>query len=155
MPQRQDYVLRMLEELQHSLAEVAKYRQAGSLDGALLTLLQAQERLFVRPVQEFITRPVADQVHLLALGETAVHAREKCGAYATLLTEAARTYEAKGQPAMARGADMAALHVLLLTARQFPPADPADLQARIAALLARVPADDLGPDLRALLERRA
>lgn len=155
MPERQDYVQRLLEELRHSLAEVAKYRQAGSFDAALLTLLHAQERLFVRPVQEFMTRPVTEQVHLLALGESAAHAREKCVVYASLLAEAGRTYEAKGQPAMGRGADAVALHVLLLAARQFPSADATGLQARIAAQLERVPADDLGADVRALLGESA
>jgi hypothetical protein len=151
MPQRQDYVERMLEELRHSLGEVAKYRAAGSPDAALLTLLQAQERLFVRPVPEFMTRPVAEQVRLLALGEPAGNACAKCLAYASLLAEAARTYEVKGQPALARGADQLALHVLLLAARQFPPADASELRQRIADQRRRVPDGELGPEVRALL----
>ena len=151
MPQRQDYVERMLEELRQSLAEVARYRQAGSFDAALLTLLQAQERLFVRPVAEFMTRPVAEQVQLLAVGETAAHAREKCLAYAALLAEAGSIYAANGLADLARGADEVALHVLLLAARQFPPSDPAELQARIAALAGRLPADARGAEVRALL----
>jgi len=153
MPQRQDYLERMLEELGHFLAEVTRYRQAGSHDAALLTLLQAQERLFVRPASEFLTRPVPEQVHLLAVGETADHAREKCLAYATLLAEAGRTYRAKRQPELAQGAYGLALHVSLLAARQFPPADPTGLRAQIAALCELIPAEERVPELRELLRQ--
>ena len=153
MPQRQDYVERMLEELRQSLAEVERYLEAGSPDAALLILLQAQERLFVRPAQDFMTRPVAEQVHLLALGEPADHARDKCLTYATLLTEAGRTYRAKRQPELAQGAYGLALHVSLLAARQFPPAESTDLRAQIAALCELVPAEERAPELRELLRQ--
>jgi len=158
MPERQDYIQRLLEELRHVLAEVARYRQAGSQDAALLTLLQAQERLFVRPLQDFLTRPVDEQVHLLAVGEPAANARDKCLAYATLLTEAGHTYQAKGEPALAQGAYQVALHVALLVALQFPPADGAELATRIAALRELLSAGGLNATVAALLhqyEKRA
>ena len=153
MPERQDFIQRLLEELGQFLAEVMKYRRAGSHDAALLTLLHAQERLFVRPVQEFVMRPVAEQLHLLALGESASNARDKCLAYATLLTEVGRTYQAKGQPALAHGAYQLALHVVLLTTLSFPPADRAERRARIAALLDLLPPDDLNADVKGLLRQ--
>jgi hypothetical protein len=155
MPERQDFIQRLLEELGQFLAEVAKFRQAGRHDAALLTLLQAQERLFVRPVQDFITRPVEEQVHLLVLGETAATARAKCLAYATLLTEAGHTYQARGQPALAQGAYQLALHVTLLAALSFPSADSAEPRARIAALRERLPVGELTEELKQLLDQLA
>jgi hypothetical protein len=153
MPERQDFIQRLLEELGQFLAEVMKYRRAGSHDAALLTLLHAQERLFVRPVQEFMTRPVEEQVHLLVLGESDSNARDKCLAYATLLTEVGHTYQAKGQAAVAQGAYQVALHVVLLTTLRFPPGDQAELRARIAALLDQLPPDDLNADVKGLLRQ--
>jgi hypothetical protein len=155
MPERQDYILRLLEELGRFLAEVVKFRQAGHYEAALLTLLQAQERLFVRPVPEFMTRPVEEQVHLLVLGETAAIAREKCLAYANLLTEAGHTYQARGQPALAQDAYQLALHVTLLAALRFSSADSAEPRARIAALRERLPAGELNEELKKLLDQLA
>jgi hypothetical protein len=70
-PQKQDYLLRLLEELGQFVAEITRLRNGGSHDAALLTVLQAQERLFARPAQEFIARPVEEQVALLVIAETA------------------------------------------------------------------------------------
>ncbi len=155
MPERQDYILRLLEELGRFLAEVVKFRQAGHYEAALLTLLQAQERLFVRSVPEFMTRPIEEQVHLLVLGETAAIAREKCLAYANLLTEAGHTYRAGGQLVLAQGAYQLALHVTLLAALKLPSTDPADTQARILALRGWLPADELRDEVKQLLDRLA
>ncbi|HUJ42938.1 MAG TPA: hypothetical protein VLW52_04945 [Opitutaceae bacterium] len=145
MPERQDYILRLLEELNQFLAEVMRFRRAGSHDAALLTLLQAQERLFARPAEQFMALPVAQQVHLLVVDESAAHARQKCLAYATLLVEAAQIYDARTQPALAHGAYQLAMEVILLAWRQ---PSPADDRARFAALLARVPPDELLPEIK-------
>jgi len=150
VPQRQDYILRLLEELGQFLAEVARFRRAGSSDAALLTLLQAQERLFARRAEQFIALPVEQQVHLLAVDEPAANAREKCLAYATLLVEAGQTYETRVQPALALGAYRLAMQVILLAWREPPPPDD---RARVAALLARIPADQLLPELKDWLIR--
>lgn len=152
-PQRQDYMLRLLEELGQFLAEILKFRQAGSHDAALLTVLRAQERLFARPAEEFMARPIDEQVHLLVIGESDDTARDKCLAYATLLTEAGHTYQAREQAALAQGAYQLALHVILLAARRFPPADSAELRARIAALLDQLPDDDLNAEVKGLLRQ--
>ncbi len=152
-PQRQDYLLRMIEELGRFVAEIRALRGGGHYDAALLTGLQAQERLFARPAQEFMTRSAEDQVHLLAVGETDANAREKCLAFATLLTEAGHTYAAREQNAIASGAYQLALHVLLLTALRLPAPEAAEDDARIAALLDRLPAEDLAAQVRGLLEQ--
>jgi hypothetical protein len=155
MPERQDYILRLLDELGRFLAEGAKFRQAGHYEAALLTLLQAQERLFVRPVAEFMTRPVEEQVHLLVLGETAAIAREKCLVYADLLTEAGHTYQAAGQPALAQGAYQLALQVTLLVTLRFPSTNPTDTQALIAAQRARLLSDKLSDEVKKLRDQLA
>jgi hypothetical protein len=154
-PQKQDYMLRLIEELARYLAEIRKLRDGGSCDAALLTVLQAQERLFARPAQEFMTRSLAEQVHLLVVGETDANAREKCLAYATLIAEAGHTYRAREQTAVASGAYQLALHVLLLTARRFPGSDPSDLPARVATLLDHLPVGDLTAEVKALLNQFA
>jgi hypothetical protein len=154
-PQKQDYMLRLIEELASYLAEIRRLRDGGSGDAALLTVLQAQQRLFARPAQEFMARSLEEQVHLLVIGETDADAREKCLAYATLLTEAGHTYQARKQTAVASGAYQLALRVLLLTARQFPGPDRANMQARVAALLDRVAVEDLDAEVKGLLNQFA
>ena len=152
-PQRQDYLLRLLEEQARFLSEIVEFRQAGSYDAALFTVLRAQERLFARPAHDFISRSLDEQVHLLVIGESDTNARDKCLALATLLTEAGHTYQAKEQPPLALGAYQLALQVTLLAAVKFPPADSTTLRTRIAALLARVPAGDLNAEIKELLRR--
>jgi hypothetical protein len=154
-PQKQDYMLRLIEELARYLAEIRKLRDGGSCDAALLTVLQAQQRLFARPAQEFMTRSLEEQVHLLVIGETEANAREKCLAYATLLSEAGHTYQAGGQTDVAAGAYQLALHVLLLTARQFPGPDGSEIAARVATLLDHLAVEDLAAEVTALLNQFA
>lgn len=148
-------MLRLMEELTRYLAEIRTLRAGGSGEAALLTVLQAQQRLFARPAHEFMTRSLAEQVHLLVVGETDANAREKCLAYATLLTEAGHTYQANGQAAVASGAYQLALHVLLLAGRQAPGPDRAEIQARVAALLAHLPVEDLTAEVADLLNQFA
>jgi hypothetical protein len=154
-PQKQDYVLRLIEELGQFVAEVAGLRNRGRYDAALLTILQAQERLFARPAQDFITRPVEDQVTLLVIGDTAANGHEKCLAYARLLTEAGITYQAKDQTALALGAYRFALHVLLLAQERLPGMDAAQLANRIGPLLDRLPEDSLKNEVQGLLSQLA
>ena len=158
-PQRQDYLLRLLEEQARFLSEIVEFRQAGSYDAALFTVLRAQERLFARPAHDFISRSLDEQVHLLVIGESDTNARDKCLALATLLTEAGHTYQAKEQPPLALGAYLFYAFFLVisgglaLAAVKFPPADSTTLRTRIAALLARVPAGDLNAEVKELLRQ--
>jgi hypothetical protein len=154
-PQKQDYILRMIEELGQFLAEATKLRDRGHYDAALLTVLQAQERLFARPAQEFIARPVEDQVTLLVIGDTVPNGREKCLAYARLLTEAGVTYQAREQIALALGAYRFALQVLLLAQERLPGLDASRLKERFGALLDQLPEDDLKNEVQALLDQLA
>lgn len=150
--QKQDYLLRLLEELARFVMEIRKLRDHGQYDSALLAGMQAQERLFARPAAEFMSRPIEDQLHLLVVGETADNAREKCLAYATLLTEAGVTYSARDQTALASGAYQLALQVLLLAALRHPAPAPADDRERIDALLDRLADDRLAGQVKDLLE---
>jgi len=151
MPERQDFIQRLLTELRQVLAQVTKFREGGSHDSALATLLQAQERLFVRPAPEFMTLPVEKQVRLLVIGETDAAAREKCIVYATFLTEMGHTYRAKGQAPTAGAAYQLALRILLEAARQIASPDSPDLRTGVAAVRQLVPADQLSPEMAALL----
>jgi hypothetical protein len=154
-PQKQDYLLRLLEELGQFVAEITRLRNGGSHDAALLTVLQAQERLFARPAQEFIARPVEEQVALLVIAETAANAREKCLAYARLLTEAGITYQAKDQPALALGAYRYALTMLLLAQERLPGLDASALKERLGSLIDPLPEDDLKNEVQGLLNQLA
>jgi hypothetical protein len=153
MPERQDYVMRLIEELGQFLAEALRFRQAGSHDAALLVLLQAQQRLFARPPARFMGLPVEEQVRLLALDQAPAAAREKCLAYATLLAEAGRTYQARGQNALADGAGRLAMQVLELAAQQLPAPDDPGFRARTSALLDAWSPDGQNAAVRAWLRR--
>ena len=151
--QKQDYLLRLIEELGRLIAELRKLRDQGRHDTALLTGLQAQERLFARPAQEFMVRPVEEQLHLLAVGETDANARVKCLAYATLLTEAGQTYAAREQAALASGAYQLALQVLLLTASDHPAQEPAEDRGRVGMLLELLSDDQLAGEVAEMLRQ--
>jgi hypothetical protein len=151
--QKQDYLLRLIEELGQLVAQIVSLRERGSGDSALHTVLQAQERLFARRAQDFMNLSVEEQLHLLVVGETAANARTKCLMYATLLTEAGHTYRAREQTALASGAYQLALHILLLTALHDPAMEAAEDRTRIAALLDLLPGDQLAAEVTGLLER--
>ena len=150
--QKQDYLLRLIQELGRLMTEVVRLRSQGSHDAALHTLLQAQERLFARPAQEFMARSAEEQLRLLVIGENTPNAREKCLMYAALLTEAGHTYTAREQTALAFGAYQFALHILLLTALRHPAPEAAEDRARIAALLDLLADDQLAAEVKSLLE---
>ena len=86
--ERQDYLLRLIEQLRQFVAQALALRQAGKLDEALMALAHAQEKLFVRPAAEFRHLPIVDQLRLLTLGESPAAGRDKCVAYATILEQA-------------------------------------------------------------------
>ncbi len=153
MPQRQDYLLRLIEELGRFVAEATKFRNAGHHDAALLEILRGQERLFARPAQEFTARPLEEQVRLLTVGEPAANAIEKCAAYAGLIVEAGLIYQAAGQPALALGACRFAFQIIELARLRHPAGDFAPARARIAALLAALPDGDMKAQIAAELDQ--
>jgi hypothetical protein len=150
--QREDYLLRLIEDLREFVTRAVALRHSDQLGQALLTVVAAQERLFARPMVEFAARPIDDQLRLLTLDESAETARGKCLAYASILQEAARVYRARGREDLAASADQLALYVLLTVALG-DAAQAAELRGSIVELRARLPDDLLQAPVRELLAR--
>lgn len=147
-----DYFLRYIELIGQFLAQATKLRQSGKLDEALRVLLQAQEKLFARPANEFVTLPLDEQMRLLAVGESAENARAKRIGYAALLREAAAVYRMRDREDLAVSAHQLALHVMLTVAVE-QPAEAEELIPGIRALLAEVPAEQLYEPVKELLAK--
>jgi hypothetical protein len=152
MALRDDYILRFLNLLREALAEALKLRQAGKYEHALIVLIQAQEKLFVRPAAEFIGLSLEDQVALLRRGESKSDARTKLLSYATLLREAGLVYQERDRPELAASAFQLALQVTLHVALEDESPDEA-VQDSLQELLARVPADQLQPPVAEMLKK--
>ncbi|HTZ20985.1 MAG TPA: hypothetical protein VMC06_08890 [Opitutaceae bacterium] len=150
--ERQDYLLRLIEQLRQFVAQALALRQAGKLDEALIALVHAQEKLFVRPAAEFRHLPLDEQLPMLKLGESAETGRNKCIAYAAILEQAGLVYQGKNQDAIAGSAFQLALHVLLLVASE-PGAVTPELRSEIARLRERVNVEELNAPTRELLAR--
>ena len=150
--ERQDYLLRLIEQLRQFVAQALALRQAGKLDEALMALAHAQEKLFVRPAGEFRHLPIVDQLRLLKLGESTNMGREKCVAYATILEQAGLVFQGKNQDSLANSAFQLALHVLLLVAEEPGTVTP-ELQRALATLRERLSAEELNAPTRELLAR--
>lgn len=133
------------------VAAALKSGNPAQLNNALLGVVQAQERLFGRPVSEFQGADVAAQLALLSQNESPDQAREKCLAYAEILDQAGRIYEGRRQPALAASAFQLALYVHLLVAER---QDPSEAQRQsIASLLEKIPPRELHAPVRELLDR--
>lgn len=141
---RDDYLIRMIEQLRQFVTEALRRREKGQLDLALVMLMQAQEKLFARPTAEFIGLPLDEQLRLLTLDEPPDTAREKTLLYAALLKEASKVYRARDQRDLATSALQLALQVTLLAAVSSP-AHREPLRAEAAALLSEL-APDVSPD---------
>jgi hypothetical protein len=150
--ERQDYLLRLIEQLRQFVAQALALRQAGKLDEALMALAHAQEKLFVRPAAEFRHLPIVDQLRLLTLGESPAAGRDNCVAYATILEQAGLVFQGKDQETLAMSAFQLALHVLLLVAEGAGAVTP-ELQSGIAMLRERLPAEEINAPTRELLAR--
>lgn len=119
-PQRQDYLLRLIEELGRFVHEVLHGAEPRRAEAALPALVQAQEKLFARPVAEFVRLTPEAQVDLLADGESPATAREKCLTYAAILDYAAELYEAAGRPALALASREWASTIRAIAAKRWP-----------------------------------
>lgn len=119
-PQRQDYLLRLIEELGRFVHEALRGGEPRRAEAALPALVQAQEKLFARPVAEFVRLTPEAQVDLLADGESPVTAREKCLTYAAILDYAAELYEPAGRPALALASRQWANAIRAIAAARWP-----------------------------------
>jgi hypothetical protein len=135
---KQDYLLRLIEQLRQFVREMIRLREAGDYDAAIYTIVPAQEKLFGLPAQEVAQLPLDEQFRHLVQGESPGNAWDKCCAYAEMLEELGHIYTSKGDPDSANGAWHFALHILLLAAAQHPAAAPRDFANRIARLRERL-----------------
>lgn len=150
MPQRQDYLLRMTEELREFVNAILQAANPGRGAEALHAVVHAQQQLFQRPPAEFIGRDLAGQIDLLARGESAVGAAEKTATYAEILREAARVYEGLQRSAQATSSRVLALAVLLEGAMRWP--DQRHYFATpITELRAQIPAEAVNPLVQEML----
>ena len=119
-PQRQDYLLRLIEELGRFVHEALHDGEPRRAEAALPALVQAQEKLFARPVAEWVNLTPEAQVDLLAFGESPATAREKCLTYAAILDYAAELYEPAGRPALALASRQWAAAMRAIAAARWP-----------------------------------
>ncbi|MFT3867236.1 MAG: hypothetical protein QM715_01950 [Nibricoccus sp.] len=148
---REDYILRMIEQLRLMVAAAVKFRNGGQLDQALLAIVSAQEKLFARPASDFMALDLDEQLRLLRIDEAPDTAREKCLGYAALLREAGLVYEARDKPELAASAFQSALYILLTTAVETNRPASSETAADIADLLDRIPVDQLHAPVKELL----
>lgn len=113
MPASEDYILRNIAMLRLLLSRMTKMRSYGQHEQAMALLMQAQEKLFGRPLSEALGLPLDDQLELLATGVTPEEARERHVGYALLLREAGLSYSERDKNDLAGSAFKAALHILL------------------------------------------
>lgn len=118
--QRQDYLIRLIEELGRFVREVIRSGEARQIDSAVPAIVQAQEKLFARPATTFLTRPLEEQIDLLAAGESAATAAEKCVTYAGILRLAAQVYSAKQRDVLAHSSEQIADEVLQIARTRWP-----------------------------------
>ncbi len=150
--QREDYLLRLIEELREFVARAVALRHTDQLGQALLTVVTAQERLFARPAADFTARGIDEQLRLLTIDESAETARGKCLAYAAILREAGNVYRGLGREDLAASAWQLALYVTL-TVAVGNEAKAGDLRPAIGELRARLTEDSLQPPVRELLAK--
>jgi hypothetical protein len=148
--QRDDYILRAIDQLRQLVSQAVKLRDTGKLDQALLAIVTAQERLFARPAPQFMGLSLDEQLRLLKLGESPDSARAKCLGYAVSLREAGVVYEARDKRDVAIGAFQSALYITLIVALENK-ASIDELRETLADLLARIPPDQLQAPTQALL----
>lgn len=150
MAVRDDYLLRYLALIRQAIAQALKLRESRQPDHALRLLLNAQEKLFARPLAAVVPLTVDDQLALLSAGENAGTAREKHLAYALLLREAGHAYLARERADLALSAYQLALHVLLSSFATPPPPDD-EQRELMRDLLARIPPETLHAPVKELL----
>jgi len=119
-PQRQDYLLRLIEELGRFVRAALSPGEKHRAEAALPALVEAQEKLFAMPAPQFLGRTPEAQVELLAKGESDATAVEKCHTQAAILDYAAELYDAADRPALALGSRQWAAAIREAAANRWP-----------------------------------
>lgn len=136
---REDYIIRMIEQLAAFLARIVRKREAGDYAGALAEAGKAWDDLIGQPPRDLVDR--LDTPTLAGLLGDAARMRVA----AQLLTEEGRAYAGKGDPAHAAVCYRRAWE-LYLEARVREPSLEDD--AAIGELSRLVPANQLDPRYR-------
>lgn len=148
---REDYLLQMIGHLRILVAEAVRLRDTGKLNQALQAIVIAQEKLFARPAQVFMTLGLDEQIQLLRQGETPTTAYEKCLGYAELLQEAGVIYQRCDNIILAHSAIQSALYVTLQVVAEKEVAPTESEKDRIRALLDQIPFEQLHAPVKDLL----
>jgi hypothetical protein len=135
---RDDYIIRLIKQLAHFLARIARKREAADYAGAIAEAGKAWDELIGHP------RELADVLDTPTLaGILKEPARMRAAAH--LLIEEGRAYASKGDPPHAMSCFRRAWE-LLLEARILEPSD--EDHAPMAELARLVPANQLDPRYR-------
>lgn len=148
-PERQDFMLRLTDELRRYVEAILGTNRPGRGAEAMHAVLHAQQQLFQRPPAEFLGLAPDAQLDLLTRGEPPAGAAEKASTYVVILQEAARIYEVVGRPPLATGSRQLALQIALVAAARWPE-QRKTFAPQVAELRAALPAE-APPPLRELL----
>jgi hypothetical protein len=121
---RQDYLLRLIEELTQFLARAVFQRKAGREMESLTAIVESCERLFGLEAAELFQFTPEQHFVMLTDGESPENARAKTLIYAALTAEAGRNYASLGKAELARGSFLSALRLTLRARESFPTDDP-------------------------------
>ncbi|HEY1792065.1 MAG TPA: hypothetical protein VGG34_04045 [Opitutaceae bacterium] len=103
MPGR-DYLMRLIEEAVQVIFQIASLRRERRPDSALAATVNAMERLFGMPAQDFMSLDPDGLFEQLTREEGAETARDKCLFFAALNQQAGLAYEEKDLRALAQPA---------------------------------------------------
>jgi hypothetical protein len=154
MKSQEDYIERSIAMLRRMLAQIIKLRSAGEHEQAMRVLLQAQEKLFGRPLSEVTSLPLDYQLALLAAGLSKEEFRERLVGYALLFREAGLSYWYRDRRDLAAGAFKSALHILLRASLTSSGQDEA-LVDLIRSTLAATPLEQIDTPIIEMLEAQA
>jgi len=153
---RRDYILRLIEEAAQMLARLISQRASGRYEDSLKSTVQACERLFGVEADRLFQFTPDQHFAMLTADQPPELARDRVLLYAALNAEAARTYAALGNRAMARASFVNALRFTLRAGLEFPAGDLPVYAPSVEALLESLKAEPLDADTAALLaESRA
>lgn len=144
---RQDYLLRLIEELTQFLARAVFQRQAGREREALSAIVESCERLFGLEAAQLFQFTPDQHFVMLTDGEAPDNARAKVLIYAALTAEAGQNYAALGKTELARASLLSALRLTLRARESLPTAEPPPSYApSISDLLRQLQDQPLDPE---------
>jgi len=130
--QRQDYVLRLIEQLGAFLRQAWVLRKGGKPDEAIIAVVRAQETLMGVSASEFSQWDLAQQFDRLTQAEEPRTACEKVFAYAALMDAVADAYRDKDLGPLADGAAMFGEGMRALAFESYP-SEAGTAQAKVGS----------------------